>query len=304
MYGLSVAVALLKNRDMRRLMAALGAFALTEHGTWLAIMVFAYQRGGVGETGVVLFAMLVPSAVAAPLAARAIVPLGVGRALVVGFALQAALLAVTATVLMAGSSAGVVYAAALASSVSLVVTRPAAAALLPSLARSVEELTAANATSGLVAMIGLFAGPAAAGFLLATTSLSAVFWGAAGLMIAAMVLVGEFALEHDRLESSIPEVLVPEAVALAAPATRESAGTGPVRLLIGLQAVRSTLPSSQRPSICSIGRRRPPARSMRPTAWGPSWVHLPRSRSSVDGASHRSSPPQPPQPGSRSPALL
>ena len=237
MHGLSVAVALLKNRDMRRLMAALGAFALTEHGTWLAVMVFAYQRGGVSETGIALFAILIPSAIMAPLAARAIVPLGVGRTLAVGFAIQAMLFAVTAAVLVADAPAGVVYAAALASSVSLVVTRPAAAALLPSLARSVEELTAANATSGLVAMIGLFAGPAAAGFLLAATSLSTVFWGAAGLMVASTGLVAGFAFGHDRLQSSIPDAPAPEASALASAPTAESTGAPSVRLLIGLQAL-------------------------------------------------------------------
>jgi predicted MFS family arabinose efflux permease len=237
MHGLFVALRLLKNREMRRLMAALVAYSLTEHATWLALMVFAFQRGGVAETGVALFAMLVPAAFIAPIASRAIGPLGSGRALTLGFAIQAVLLAATAAVLVADAPAGAVYAAALGSSVSLVLTRPAAAALLPTLARSVEELTAANATSSLVAMIGLFAGPAAAGIVLAGTSLSTVFWLTAALMAIATLLVVGFAGADDRADAVDGSAHAHEAAHLTTDGGTDTAEARSVRLLIGLQGL-------------------------------------------------------------------
>jgi len=208
MHGLFVALRLLKNREMRRLMAALVAYSLTEHATWLALMVFAFQRGGVAETGVALFAMLVPAAFIAPIASRAIGPLGSGRALTLGFAIQAVLLAATAAVLVADAPA-----------------------------RSVEELTAANATSSLVAMIGLFAGPAAAGIVLAGTSLSTVFWLTAALMAIATLLVVGFAGADDRADAVDGSAHAHEAAHLTTDGGTDTAEARSVRLLIGLQGL-------------------------------------------------------------------
>jgi len=193
MAGMRVALALLKIRDMRRVMAALTAFAITEHGSWLAVMVLAYRRGGVGETGVVLFAMLAPSGLLAPLAATRLARLGGRRALVGGFLAQATFMALTGLALELGANALITYAAALTASISLVLTRPATASLLPSMARTVQELTAANATVGLVATLGLFIGPALAGAVLATWSISGVFFSVAILMTAAAILTAGIA---------------------------------------------------------------------------------------------------------------
>ncbi len=67
--------------------------------------------------------------------------------------------------------------------------RPAQAALLPSLARSPEELSAANVASSTVESVGSFLGPALGGLLLAATSVEAVFAvnGLSFLWSAAMV---------------------------------------------------------------------------------------------------------------------
>jgi hypothetical protein len=245
-HGLLVALGLLKNRDLRRLMVALAAFALTEHALWLAVMIFAYQQGGVAETGLVLFSILIPSAMVAPLAARAIGPLGGGRALLGGFVIQSALTAVAAGVLMADAPVGWIYGATLASSVSLVLTRPAAAALIPTLARSVDDLTAANATSGLVAMVGLFAGPALAGFLQAATSLSVVFWVNAGFMALAALLVSGLArpaddVTHDIVVTGATDGSQPRPVSLTPASTDASVDVGAIRLLIALQALMFTM---------------------------------------------------------------
>ena len=52
--------------------------------------------------------------------------------------------------------------------------RPALRALLPSLADSPQELTAANGTTSTLESLSFFVGPAIAGLLLATTSVPVV----------------------------------------------------------------------------------------------------------------------------------
>ena len=47
------------------------AFSITEQGCWLAILLFAFDRGGVGEVGWVAVLLLLPAALLAPLVAVA-----------------------------------------------------------------------------------------------------------------------------------------------------------------------------------------------------------------------------------------
>ena len=69
--------------------------------------------------------------------------------------------------------------------------RPTQAALLPQLARSPEELTAANLVLTTIESVGLFIGPAIGGLLLAVTSTSTVFGITGGVfLLAALLLVG------------------------------------------------------------------------------------------------------------------
>ena len=52
---------------------------------------------------------------------------------------------------------------------------PAQAALLPSLVETPDELTAANLVGNTISSVGMFAGPALGGILLAVSSPAAVF---------------------------------------------------------------------------------------------------------------------------------
>jgi MFS family permease len=74
-----------------------------------------------------------------------------------------------------GWSQWVVYAIVALSTVSGTVFRPAQAALLPHLARSPGELTAANVASSTLESVGAFIGPALGGLLLALTNAETVF---------------------------------------------------------------------------------------------------------------------------------
>lgn len=182
---------ILRDRDLRRVEAGITAFAVSEFGTWLAITVYAYREGGVRTAGIVSFIQLIPAAVLAPIAAFGADRFHRGRVLAAGFLVQAVAFGATAAAMIGGLPPIIVYAAAVAASVSMTLTRPAAAAVLPSLARTPALLTAANVVASLAEQAGAFAGPAAAGLLLALFGPGSVFLAAAILMaVVASLTIG------------------------------------------------------------------------------------------------------------------
>lgn len=178
-----------RNRDLRRLeLAWLGSIT----GEWaygVAVAVFAYQDGGAAAVGLVAVARWVPSAVAAPFLAllgdrfprhRVLLAADVSRALAMGLA---------AAVALADGPALAVYALAVFVSLASKTFRPAQAALLPSLARTPSELTAANVASTAIESTGSFAGPALGGLLLVATGPGLVFALTAATFVWSALLV-------------------------------------------------------------------------------------------------------------------
>src|SRR5258708_14709385 len=108
----TVLVAVLRSSLLRRLEFAYVLFAFGEWSAWVAVIVYAYGRGGVGEAGLVAFVELAPSVVLAPAVAalgdrfaRDLVLLGT-------YATQAVLMTIAAVALAAGSDPLVIYALA------------------------------------------------------------------------------------------------------------------------------------------------------------------------------------------------
>lgn len=150
---------------LRRVELSYAGFSLAEYAAWLAILVYAYADGGVTRTGQVATAMLIVGVVAAPFGAFAGDRFRPGRALALGYGIQAATLALTATA-MGLDAPGAAYAGAVATSAAMTFTRPVIAALLPQVARRPADLVAANVVIQLLADLGMFLGPLTAAGLL------------------------------------------------------------------------------------------------------------------------------------------
>lgn len=218
------------NPNLRRVEISWGGTVSAYWMFMVALAFYAYDRGGPSAVGLVGLLRMLPAFFAAPFGAmlgdrypreRVIVGINVARSLTIAGASLAA---------FTDAPAGIVY--ALASLVGLLqsIFRPTQAALLPLLARTPHELTAANLVLTTVESVGLFVGPAAGGLLLAATDADTVFAvTAAAFLVASLLLAGvraERAVEPVTLRGSF----LNEALAGFRTVLRD----GRLRLIIGL----------------------------------------------------------------------
>ena len=163
-------------------MLAFGLFRVAETATWVALLVWAFERGGATAAGIIAVGQLVPATLAAPLGSALTERLPRPQALRIGYLLQAGTNLATAIVLFAGAPFWVVTLAAAAAASAMTLSRPVHHALVPELSRSPEELTAANSASTAVEGVADFVGPVLAAGLLVAAGAAFVF--------VAMTLVG------------------------------------------------------------------------------------------------------------------
>ena len=172
---LSVLGAVARNPALRRVELAFVTFNSGEWATWIAMLVYAYSRGGVTESGLVACGMLVPAAVLAPVLAALGERYPPGRALVVGYVAQAVTCSAVAVALVTHAPALVVYALLVGPAVAFTMTRPTQAVFAPGLARTPGELAATNVASGWIESVSVLVAPVVAGILLAVGSPWLVF---------------------------------------------------------------------------------------------------------------------------------
>ena len=180
---LQVMVAVARNRALAGVMLAYAVFSATQNAVWIAMLVYAYNRGGTATAGAVAVAQLVPAALLAPVAATVAdrrSPVGV---LVGGYLVQVAGM-LAAAVAIALDSPLAAYAGAVVASAAVATTRPAQTVVVPALVHNAEELTAANALTGWVESVSVVASSAVTGVLLAMAGPGSVFAvaGVAGLL--------------------------------------------------------------------------------------------------------------------------
>ena len=178
---------LVRNARLRRVLLAFLLFSAAEFGTWVAILLYAYERTGPLSVGLVALVQLVPAALLAPAAAALGDRFPRERVLAAGYAFQAAGMLATGLAMAADTPPLVTYALAAVTASSLVVTRPTQSALLPALAVAPEDCTTANGASGLIEGAGLLGGPLAAAAILVVGTPADVFLVASGCLALATV---------------------------------------------------------------------------------------------------------------------
>src|SRR5262249_55816731 len=114
--------------------------------------------------------------------------------------------------------------------------RPAEAAIMPSLARTPEELTAANVAASTIVSIGSLLGPALGGGLLAATNVQTVFAATAVTFLLASLLLAILPVDPGPETPASPELgLAGEALA----GFRTILGDRKLRLLVGLYGAQT-----------------------------------------------------------------
>ncbi|HET7045203.1 MAG TPA: MFS transporter [Gaiellaceae bacterium] len=164
-----------RNPDLRRLQLAAAASLTGQNAYTVALAVYAYREGGATAVGVITLIRMAPAALFAPFVAILADRFSRRRVLLASDVVRALLMGAAAFAALAGWPYGVVFAIAGISRTVGTSFRPAQSALLPKLARTPEELTAANVVASTIESVGIFAGPALGGLLLALFSPGATF---------------------------------------------------------------------------------------------------------------------------------
>jgi MFS family permease len=176
----------LANPALRRIQAA---WATSILGTWaygIAVVVYAYEQGGAKAVGVVGLARWVAAAIASPFASLLGDRYDRRWVMVASDLARVVLIGAAAATVYADGPALVVYLLAALVGIAATAFRPAEAALIPTLARTPEELTAANVAASTIESVGIFGGPALGGVLLATAGVGTVFAVTAGMVLSSV----------------------------------------------------------------------------------------------------------------------
>jgi Cyclic nucleotide-binding domain len=236
------------NRSLTRLLLAYLLMVVAEFGEWLALIVYAYVRGGASAAGLVVILQLVPSMLLAPVISAHLSRLGAARLLVGAYAAAAVTLGCCGAAMLADAPVSLVYGAAIAFSVSLGVARPMHHVLTPLVVRHPDELTSANVATSWGEGVGT--GPALAGLLISTDGPGLACAVLAGLCLATPFLARVQPLRADAEtsdgEGGLSDLLAAARVIASRPGTRAliafpagaAAIEGAIDLLVVVLAVK------------------------------------------------------------------
>jgi len=214
-----------RNHALTRLLLAYLAMVVAEFGEWLAVIVYAYVRGGASAAGLVVILQLIPSMLLAPVISAKLARVGVARLLAGAYAAATASLGCCGVAILAGAPVPVVYLAAVAFSVSLGVSRPLHHVLMPLVVRHPDELTSANIATSWGEGLGALVGPALAGALISADGPGLACTALAGLCLSTPMLarvrpLRAGAQEPGEEEGGLSDLLAAARVILSRPNTR------------------------------------------------------------------------------------
>jgi MFS family permease len=184
-----------RSARLARVQMAFIAFNLMEWAAYIAISVYAFDKGGIRALGLLSLLQLIPAALIAPVGSVLGDRYPRDRVLVAAYASLATMTGLTAIAMLADAPAPFVYIVGSMASWLVSIVRPIHGAILPWVARTPQELSVAYAASSVIESASIFLGPLVAGALLllgARWSLSGpglVDAALAALLIIATILV-------------------------------------------------------------------------------------------------------------------
>ncbi len=217
--------AVARNRALTRLLLAYLVMIVAEFGEWLAVIVYAYVRGGASAAGLVAILQLIPSMLLAPLISARLARIGVARLLASAYGTATVTLGCCGVAIIAGAPVAVVYLAAMAFSLALGVSRPLHHVLMPLVVRHPDELASANIATSWSEGVGALAGPALAGLLISADGPGLACTALAGLCLCTPLLarvrpLRAAAQEPEEQEGGLSDLLAAARVILSRPNTR------------------------------------------------------------------------------------
>jgi MFS family permease len=222
------------NRRVRKLQIAAVGSTLGGWAYAVALPVYAYHSGGARAVGLLFFARFVCAALAAPWLGVAADRWSRRQLMLVTDVIRAGLCVGMTAVAVSGGNAYAVYVLAVLSSVTSVAYGPAQGALLPSLVETPDELTAANVVSNTISSLGMFAGPALGGVLLALSGPAAVFAFNGAVLVWSALWVVQVPRDHPPERTERPRLL-PELTAGFTAVLRRPA----LRVIVGLTGAQT-----------------------------------------------------------------
>ena len=230
---LAVVVRAVRSPRLARLLVAYLVFNIVEWGTWIALLVWAYEHNGVRGSSTAAIAQLVPAAAFAPFLAARLGRLSRGSALAFGYAAQAVAFVACAAGMLAGWSFVAVCALAAGAAVAVSATRPIHYTALPEGAESAGELAAGNAASGTAEAAAILAGPLLCGVLIGPLDPGGVVGVLGASCLVSMALTARLRPGAVAVASSGPGPRLAEV--LADPTSRMlSVLAGAVSVLVGM----------------------------------------------------------------------
>jgi MFS family permease len=194
----------LANPGLRRLQLARIAAAVAVSAYAIVFAVVAYEAGGAAAVGLVAAVRMFAVSVASPFGAMLGDRFPRKRVMVASDLARTAVLIVTAAVAASEPTTAAVVALAAVASITGTASGPARAALMPSLARTPEELAAANVAGTTTDSVSYLLGPTLGGLLLVFAEPEIAFTGAAVLSALSAVIVAGIAVDESRREEARP----------------------------------------------------------------------------------------------------
>lgn len=223
-----------RNPGLRRIEIAYLGSILGIFANVVVVSLYAYHHGGATAVGLVMFARMTASAFAAPFASQFADRYEQRRVMLATDLTRVGTVSATAVAVAVGSPA-LVYVLAVVTSVLGTAFRPAEASLVPQLAATPEELTAANVTSSTFNSVGAFLGPVIGAIVYAAAGPTSAFAALAATYVWSAIFVARIPATE---RPALPEHEHEESAGLAAGfrAVREEPR---LRLIIGLYSAQT-----------------------------------------------------------------